>query len=112
MSRHLSGVGLNELLAGNDKRRSKVMWHTTEDARRDAAKQAANQRDDRPSQNCSSFCAAGEPCAITADGNCDAARDLCAVRGADGTNAATSAVLTLALATTATSTTLLAQELG
>ena len=46
------------------------MWYTTEDARRDAAKQSANQRDDRPSPDCSSFCAAGEPCAITEDGKC------------------------------------------
>ena len=51
------------------------MWYTTWDARRDAAKQAANQRDDRPSPGCSSFCAVGEPCAITDDGKCDAARD-------------------------------------
>lgn len=46
-----------------------------EEGLRDAAKQDANHRDDRLSQNCSSFCAAGEPCAITAGGKCDAASD-------------------------------------
>ena len=51
------------------------MWYTTADARRDAEKQAANQRDDRQSPNCSSFCARGEPCSITEDGKCDAACD-------------------------------------
>ena len=51
------------------------MWYTTADARRDAEKQAANQRDDRQSPNCSSFCARGEPCSITDDGKCDAACD-------------------------------------
>lgn len=47
------------------------MWYTTEDARRDAARQAEH-RGDRPSPECSSLCAIGERCVITEDGKCDA----------------------------------------
>ena len=51
------------------------MWYTTEDARRDASKQTAKQKDERMPPDCSSFCTTGEPCAITENGKCDAARD-------------------------------------
>ncbi len=50
------------------------MWYTTEDARRDAARQAEARlkRPPPPSPECSSLCAAGERCVITEDGSCDA----------------------------------------
>ena len=53
------------------------MWYTTEDARRDAARQA-EQRGVRPTPECSSLCAIGERCVITEDGRCDALRVECA----------------------------------
>ena len=55
------------------------MWYTTADARRDAEKQSA-QRDGNPTQECSSFCAPGEQCAITADGGCDVRAEIAALQ--------------------------------
>lgn len=50
-----------------------MSWYTTADAHRDAERQR-QQRESvgLPSPHCSTFCAAGERCAITADGRCGA----------------------------------------
>ena len=46
------------------------MWYTTQDAQRDAEKQAEYKRKAGIPEQCSSFCHPSEPCSITGNGKC------------------------------------------